>query len=74
MTLIAEEVVAHIENLDIVIASELKAGASTSKRLIYYPAYDVFSVQVKTDGVEVRSPFLNIHEAVNKYNEVEVKR
>ena len=55
---------------EIMLASSSRAGSRISKRLVYVPSINKYTVAVLDDGTEIRSPFDCIENAVEKYNSI----
>ena len=62
-----EEISSVLDN-EIILASSYRAASPKRKRLVFVPSIKTYSVRVFDDGVEIRSPFDSIHDAVINYN------
>ncbi len=64
-----EDVKEPLDN-EILLASACKAGYPRKKRLVYIPSIAKYSVCLLDDGVEIRSPYDALEDAIEHYNEI----
>ena len=64
-----EDVKPALDN-EVMLASSATAGCPRKKRLVYIPSIAKYSVRLIDDGVEVRTPYDALEDAIAHYNEI----
>ena len=64
-----EDVKKSLDN-EVLLASACSAGCPRQKRLVYTPSINKYSVRLFDDGVETRTPYDALEDAISHYNDI----